>query len=131
MKMATTDPTPITTKTLYHATSRQAADAILAHGFDLMQIKPRWMNDAAVSTTTSESAARRVFRSTDKVILRLKVRGRIYRHGYFASGPIQHAANARDYTRQMVDAGWDAAHLTGGTVYIYNPRAIQSVEEVV
>jgi hypothetical protein len=122
--------TRTTTRTVYHGTTRERADAILAGGFSLNQIKTRWMNDLAVSALTSEGAVRRYFGKHEKVVLRLKVRGRWLRLHSFERGPVEHAANARDYTRRMVDAGVDAIHMDGGLVYVYNPDAIQSIEEV-
>ncbi len=118
------------TKTVYHGTTRENADPILANGFSLDRIKPRWMNDLAVSTFTTERAVRRFFGKREVVVLRLKVRGRFLRLARFETGPVEGAANAKDYTRRMVDAGVDAVHREGGAVYIYNPDTIQSVEEV-
>ncbi len=120
-----------TTKTVYHGTTRENADAILADGFSLDQVKPRWLNDLAVSTFTAESAVRSFFGRRETVVLRLKVRGHILRLASFEQGPVEGAADAKDYTRRMVDAGVDAVHREGGAVYIYNLDTIQSVEEVV
>ncbi len=119
-----------TTKTVYHGTTRECADAILADGFSLDRIKPRWMNDLAISTCTTEGAVRRLFGKREVVVLRLKVQGRFLRLARFETGPVEGATSARDYTLNMAVAGVDAVHREGGTVYIYNPTAIQSVEEV-
>jgi hypothetical protein len=122
--------TTSTTKTVYHGTTHERADAILAHGFNLDQVKTRWTNDLAVSALTSERAVRKYFGRREVVVLRLKVRGRWARRNSHAEGPVDHATDARDYTRQVVAAGIDAIHMDGGLIYIYNPDAIQSVEEV-
>ena len=98
-----------TTKTVYHGTTRENADAILAHGFSLDQVKPRWVNDLAVSAFTSELHVRRYLRNRDElVVLRLKVRGRWLRRRIFQSGPVEHTTDAQEYTRRMIEAGIDA-----------------------
>ncbi len=122
--------THTSTKTVYHGTTRERADAILAHGFSLNQIKTRWTNDLAVSALASEGAVRRYFGRREVVVLRLKVRGRWLRRRRFERGPVDYAADARDYTRRMLDAGVDAIHMEGGLSFIYNPDTIQTVEEV-
>lgn len=122
--------THTTTKTVYHGTTRERADAILARGFSLDHVKTRWTNDLAVSALASEGAVRRYFGRQEVVVLRLKVRGRWLRLRRFERGPVEHATDARDYTRRTVEAGVDAIHMEGGLSFIYNLDTIRSVEEI-
>ena len=56
---------PLKTYKAYHVTTRENAQSILANGFDLGKVKPRWQNDYAVSLSRGEKSARTYFSPRD------------------------------------------------------------------
>ena len=118
------------TMRLYHGTTVKAAESILQHGFDLHRVKPRWVNDYAVSTLTNPKAVQRYFGdSPGKVVLEMTFRGNMS-----TVEEVQIAAGLErrpeDYTRAVIKAGIDAVLLDGTgarQVFVYNVKALSDI----
>ena len=123
--------TKVRTLTLYHGVKNaDNVKKILDKGFNLIFIKPRWINDYAVSATKSKASVKKFFGNRpDVIVLKFKFRGNVWKGdqwdslkdevGSFASSPQQ-------LTRDIVKAGVDAADQS--CVYIYNPKKISNIE---
>jgi hypothetical protein len=123
--------TKVRTLTLYHGVKKaDNVKKILDKGFNLIYIKPNWVNDYAISATKSKASVKKFFGNRpNMVILKFKFRGNVWQGdrwdslkddiGSFASNPQQ-------LTRDIVKAGVDAADQ--GYVYIYNPKKISNIE---
>ncbi len=129
---------PVKTKTLYHVTTRDAAESILKDGFDLLRVKPRWANDYAVSFSTGLKPAVKYFMRLDakgrpdpssfgdRVVLRAKVKGHFHDRNLDGA---PNASTPQGYRQSMLREGWDAADI-GGTQYVYNLDAIYEISAV-
>jgi 8-oxo-dGTP pyrophosphatase MutT (NUDIX family)/GNAT superfamily N-acetyltransferase len=146
-------PVPLKTMTLYHTTTSKNAEQILANGFDLSYItNPNYLQDYAISTATTENAARKWFLGPDEkvlgkrkgdqlVVLQIKVKVRAlpnpsdhinweppWLSGIYA-GPGGKKAASAAYTSAVVHHGFDALD-NGSVQYLYNLDAITSVRAV-
>ena len=121
---------PVKKNVGYHGTTREAAEAILKSGFDLSKVRPRWQNDLAVSMASSISGVQKHFgkdaKGRGEVILKITWKGR---HVTDPRDLNVQAKDAKSYTHAVVKSGVDAAK-SGGTTYLYNPDAIESIEIV-
>jgi ADP-ribose pyrophosphatase YjhB (NUDIX family) len=131
----------IKTMTVYHVTTVDAAESILANGFDPKFFTSQWLNDYAVSATKgSLTKARDYFgikpetgmmgtkKGKQLVVLQLEVKGRVADDA--ASDVATHFPHgAIDYATQMKKAGWDIED-HGPVQYIYNLDSIVSVKAV-
>lgn len=130
-------PVPIETIIAYHVTKVENVDSILKKGFDLFSVKPRWVNDWAVSCTVkSLQAAEKYFSMTGKplnrdkyAVLKVIFRGRVHREYDDTSTPAL-AGSPQAYNREMKGMGYDAALLPNGHMYVYNVKAIEKVTPV-
>lgn len=120
-----------TKTTLYHGVRKERnVIKILEKGFSLLYIKPRWMNDNAVSTTRTKKAAQGWFGKREVTILKFKFNGTIMKLDAFEEASAElniFPSDARDYTRKIIAEGVDAVD-TGGAVYVYNLKAISNIE---
>jgi hypothetical protein len=122
------------TLTLYHTTKRENVESILANGFQLSKIAPRWVNDYAVSCMHTLKNATNYFTNPGKpfntekyAVLQLKFRGNVageydQRDSHFGESP-------QEYTKRIIDEGIDA-YDGGGVVFIYNPSKIYQITEI-
>lgn len=122
----------VVTKTVYHITKRENAEKILKEGFKLEHVRPRWMNDYAVSLSVGQVRAERYFTATNQTfneekyaVLAVKIKGRYTNENL----PLGSAYSPQDYTRQIVKQGWDGQDLNG-VYYVHNPKSIVSIEHV-
>lgn len=119
------------TLTLYHGVRDvKNVKAILETGFKLQYIKPRWLNDYAVSAVKSKKAAQRFFGDREIIVLKFKFKGAVWkgdRYDNFGQEVGTFTSNPQQFTRDVIKAGIDAAD-QGGTVFIYNPRKISNIE---
>lgn len=122
----------VTTKTLYHVTTKDNLESISKNGFDLSKVKPRWMNDYAVSLSTTQADAEKFFSKPgqsldDKyVVLAVRVKGRFAPSN---KSPVMSATGPKDYTKQMIANGVDGLAMNAA-YYIHNPSSIQSIRPV-
>jgi len=118
------------TMKLYHGTRSDRADAIVRGGFDLGMVRPRWVNDYAVSTLTSPLAVQRYFGDRgDRTVLEMTFRG-VVATSDEVRALVPYSSGAVDYTRRVRAAGIDAVVLDGSgarQVFVYNPDALTDV----
>ena len=120
---------------LYHGTPAKNVDKILKSGFSLSYIKPRWVNDYAISAMTTIKAVERYMRP-GIATLKFKFSGNVYFYEYMGSGPYEgeFSSNARDYNRKMLSAGIDASRLHSERgpyqYYVYNVKKISNIQVV-
>jgi len=120
---------------LYHGTKEENVDKILKSGFNLSFIKPRWINDYAISALTTKKAVEKYMRP-GTAVLKFKFSGVVFFYEYFGEGPYvaQFASNAREYTRKVVGDGIDAARIYSDRgpyqYYVYNPKKISNIQVV-
>lgn len=120
----------------WHVTRRENVDGILRAGFDSSRFTPNWQNDFALALNGSSAKAAMKYVSPaagpDKgkfdwkkyAVLEVEYSGRDMPER--ESPP--HSASARDYTRQVVESGYD---LRGGNhVFVYNLKCLSSIREV-
>lgn len=137
-KVPQEDGKPVRAKSFtgYHVTKRENLESILKNGFDLSKAKPRFLNDLAVSMTTTDKAAKKWFTKNVKgaefdskkyAVVEVKFKGRklgesnIMGMGVGTNDP-------RTYSKTVMRNGYD---LRGGSVmYLYNTKAIASIREV-
>ena len=129
------DETKKKTLWLYHGTPDKNVDKILKSGFNLSYIKPRWVNDYAISALTTKKGVEKYMRPGIS-ILKFKFSGNVYFYEYMGSGPYEgeFSSNARDYNRKMLAAGIDASmlHSERGPYqyYVYNVKKISNIQVV-
>ena len=120
---------------LYHGTKSENVDKILKSGFSLSYIKPRWVNDYAISALTTKKAVEKYMRPGTSV-LKFKFSGVVYFYEYFGEGPYaaSFSSNAQDYNRKVVAAGIDAARIYSERgpyqYYVYNVKKISNIQVV-
>ena len=120
---------------LYHGTLKKNVDKILKGGFNLSFIKPRWINDYAVSALTTKKAVEKYMRP-GTAVLKFKFSGVVYYYEYFGEGPdaARFAKDARTYNRKVVASGIDAARIYSERgpyqYYVYNPKKITNIQVV-
>lgn len=120
---------------LYHGTPAKNVDKILKSGFSLSYIKPRWVNDYAISALTTIEAVERYMRP-GIATLKFKFSGNVYFYEYMGSGPYEgeFSSNARDFNRKVLAAGIDASRLYSERgpyqYYVYNVKKISNIQVV-
>jgi hypothetical protein len=138
-----TPDAPLKTYKAYHVTKKENAAAILAKGFDITKVKPRWQNDYAVSLSRGAKAATDYFSKVDPTtmkpvgmdtkkysLLEVTVKGRLFKGEAFQRAPVGYASSAKDWTHQLVHThGYDGQD-QGHTIFVNNPKSIVSVREV-
>ena len=123
------------TLTLFHGTKIENVNKILKSGFKLTYIKPRWINDYAVSALTTKKAIERYMRKNTS-ILKFKFSGTVYFYEHFGSNPYagQLSSSAQAFTRALLKDGIDAARLYGDRgpyqYFIYNVKKISNIQVV-
>ena len=129
------DDTKKQTLWLFHGTPEKNVDKILKSGFSLSYIKPRWVNDYAISALTTRKAVEKYMRP-GIVTLKFKFSGNVYFYEYMGSGPYEgeFSSNARDYNRKMLAAGIDASRLHSERgpyqYYVYNVKKISNIQVI-
>lgn len=120
----------VRTMTLYHGvTDPNNVKKILDGGFKLIFVRPRWVNDYAVSAAKSKKNVLKFF-GRDITVLKFKFRGNVWKGARFEtlSGWINSfSRESREFTRDVLRAGIDASD-QGHTVFIYNPKKITNIE---
>jgi hypothetical protein len=117
--------------TLYHGVRNpDNVKKILAGGFKLIYIKPRWANDYAVSAAKSKKAVEAFFGRREIIVLKFKFKGNVWKGDKFETldsvvGII--AGSPQQYTRDVVRYGIDASDL-GKQVFVYNIKKISNIE---
>lgn len=120
---------------LYHGTKEANVDKILKSGFNLSFIKPRWINDYAISALTTKKAVEKYMRP-GTAVLKFKFSGVVFFYEYFGEGPdaARFAKDARTYTRKVVASGIDAARIYSDRgpyqYYVYNPKKISNIQVI-
>jgi hypothetical protein len=120
---------------LYHGTKEKNVKNILKSGFNLLYIKPRYVNDYAISALTTKKAVDQ-YMSPNNVVLKFKFSGNVYFYEYMSSGPYaaEFSRNAKDYTRIMLKEGIDAARIYSERgpyqYYVYNVKKISNIQVV-
>ncbi|RKX20216.1 MAG: hypothetical protein DRP51_06050 [Candidatus Zixiibacteriota bacterium] len=121
----------VRTMTLYHGVRDSSnVKRILDKGFSLFYIKPRWVNDFAVSAAKSKKNVIKFFGNSNIVVLKFKFRGNVWKGARFETlgSEINSFANTPvEFTRAAVQAGIDASD-QGHTVFIYNLKKISNIE---
>jgi hypothetical protein len=128
-------PFPVKRYRVYHVTPRKNVEAILTQGFDLHLVKPRWVNDYAVSFSRGLKSAQKYFAKTGQemnvaryAVLEVVFRGRLFTGQQF-DAPAIRAASPQDYRYQALAQGLDG--LDGNSfIYLYNPKCILTIREV-
>ncbi len=114
---------------LYHGTSAGNAAAILANGFELRLIKPRWQNDYAVSTLTSPKAILKYFGNKPGLqIIEMTFEGNMEDMANVPRCPS--GFTAPEYTNMLTTSGVDAVILSGPgarQVFVYNVSALSNL----
>jgi len=120
----------IRTMTLYHGVrDTDNVKKILDGGFKLIYVRPRWVNDYAVSAAKSKKAVLKFF-GRDIVVLKFKFRGNVWKGARFetlSSWINSFSRESRKFTRDVLSAGIDASD-QGHTVFIYNVKKISNIE---
>lgn len=129
---------PVKTIRAYHVTKRENAESILKNGFDLRKVKPRWINDYAVSLSKGKQDSvdyfSRVDPKTNKPIgmdtskyalLEVTLKGRIGGHDDVKG----FSHTAMQYRQDVIDQGYDGQDL-GLQIYLHNPQAISQIREI-
>lgn len=128
-------PVPVTTSKGYHVTTRENAEKILKEGFDLEKVKPRWLNDRAVSLSKGRKKDAVTYmandfdswKKRDLVLLEVTTKGRSFdQYDRDAGLFFENKSSPQAYTKSIIDAGWDAFNFR----YIYNPKAITKIHLV-
>ena len=122
----------VVTKKVYHITKRENAEKILEEGFKLSHVRPRWLNDYAVSLSVGQAKAERYFTATDQTfneekyaVLEVTIKGRYTDENL----PVGSAYSPQDYTSKITKLGWDGQDLNG-VYYVHNPKSITSIKHV-
>jgi len=120
---------------LYHGTPEKNVDKILKTGFNLSFIKPRWINDYAVSALTTKKGVLKYMRP-GIVPLKFKFSGVVFFHEYMGEGPdsARFAKDARTYNRKVLASGIDAVRLYSERgpyqYYVHNVKKISNIQVV-
>lgn len=121
----------IRTMTLYHGT--KSPELVLAQGFDLSKIKPRWSNDLAVSTMTSPKPIYRFFADQTIPIIQMTFTGRIATQAEASQvARSMGTKGAQAFTNAMLKAGIDATISEGDrgpyVVFVYNVGCLSNLK---
>lgn len=117
--------------TLYHGVKKaENVKKILDGGFNLIYVKPNWLNDYAVSATKSKASVLKFFGNKPGiVVLKFKFKGNVWKGDQWDNLKSEigsFASSHQQFTRDVIKAGIDAADQ--GYVYIYNPKKIFNIE---
>ena len=114
---------------IYHGSANAAE--IVASGFDFSKIKPRWLNDYAISTITSPKAIERYFGRAIPIVemvfsgeLATSIEVSNMLHGQVLP------RSSKDYTKLILSMGIDAVifgESGARIIYVYNPRSINNL----
>lgn len=150
-----TPNTPITTQTLYHVTKAEHLDAILRDGFSLRTVRPRYVNDLAVSLTAGSARNAADYFTDGKplpekyALLEVTVRGRMAPADVVADihGPMPRlggrpeALSPKEWRKALIATGHDGFHaggqdgrghtgVGGHTVFVHNLGAITRIRHI-
>ncbi len=115
------------TVTMYHGVKKaENVQKILNQGFKLINIKPRWVNDYAVSAVKSKAAVLKYF-GRDIAVIKFKFSGNMWSGDRWDTPIDTFASRPQDYTRDILKEGIDAVDL-GGQYFVYNVKKISNVE---
>lgn len=123
--------------TLYHGVKDLSnVQNILDRGFKLIYIKPRWINDYAISAVKSKKAVDNFFGKKKTAILKFKFSGNVYvledRFDTVPAWIVGYPSDAKQYTRNILKEGIDAVKLSGEwhQYFIYNVNKISNIEVI-
>ena len=140
------------TMELFHMTKKENVDSILRNGFDITKVRPRWMNDYAISFMKKKNDALGFFTKgrfsgneeidSNLVLLKCKFIGTIISQD--ATDKIEINSNVYDrksgrmirlnnleiakiYTEKILQHKIDAVE-AGNAIYVYNPKTIKNIQ---